>query len=35
MYIYLNERKINHTKEVSNLVFVDVDSKTNPLELKY
>ena len=31
MYIYLNERKIKRTKEVSNLVFVDVDSKNQPV----
>ena len=34
MYIYLNERKIDHTKEVSNLVFVDVDSKNKPVGIE-
>ena len=31
MYIYLKERKIKHTREIANLVFVDVDIRNKPV----
>lgn len=34
MYMHLGKGKINHTKEISNLVFVDVDSKNKPLGIE-
>jgi uncharacterized protein YuzE len=34
MYIYLNDRKIKCTKEISNLVFVDIDVKNKPVGIE-
>jgi uncharacterized protein YuzE len=34
MYMHLKNGKVKNTKEVSNLVFVDVDSKNNPLGIE-
>ena len=34
MYIYLNDRKIKRTKEIANLVFIDVDLRNKPVGIE-